>query len=208
MESLRALCVWSGETNFQRVATILSVKSGSFSSNQNIFSFTVNMFCWNQVNGSTISYSKLVTVKQSWAMMKILQTDKLKGARPRIELFWVLIFCCFSYWAGLNWYLFCRHMTGRASLRCTWLPDIKNVSNCLFVCTTENFRFINKCGGPYCIYIDQQRKQIAALTSKLSLNPSDCSTQSGKPRNKMLLYNFLNCIVVLFCHDFLPFHLL
>lgn len=52
-----------------------------------------------------------------------------------------------------------------------------------------------------------QQEQIAALTSKLSLNASDCSTQSGKPKNKMFLYNFLNCILVLFCHDFLPFHL-
>ena len=56
--------------------------------------------------------------------------------------------------------------------------------------------------------IFDQQKQIAALTSKLSLNPSDCSTQNGKPKNQMLLYNSSNCILVLFCHDFLPFHLL
>ena len=49
----------------KQISSNIKREIGFFSPNRNIFSFTVNMFCWNQVNGSTISYSKLVTVKQS-----------------------------------------------------------------------------------------------------------------------------------------------
>lgn len=99
----------------KQISSNIKREIGFFSPNRNIFSFTVNMFCWNQVNGSTISYSKLATVKQSWATMKIFH--RLISSRVRDHGL-----NCFGFWffivfrIGLDWIDTCFAGTWRAAL--------------------------------------------------------------------------------------------